>query len=165
MRKLVATLFALLFSTTLALAQATTSVQQTGTRFDAATNVGFTQAAVGSQSVLTITPPGGQYVYLTALSFDVCSNGTGLAVTNGNITSSGIIGAPSWSFSTPLTVNNCVFGQGGAGPAADAYPATTVAERFALPLRSSVPGTAVVFTSPTSAQIQYTLRAYYYFAP
>jgi len=162
MRTIIGFLLALCWSS-LAFGQA--AVQQSGIRFDAASNVGFVQAAVGSQSVLTITPPGGQYVYLTAIGIDVCQNATSTAISNGNVTSSGIVGTPSWSFSAPATANTCAFGVGGVGPVGYGYPATTVAERFALPLKSAAPGTAVVLTSPTTTNVQYTLRAYYYFAP
>jgi hypothetical protein len=165
MRRLVASLLALLCLTGHVFAQATPAVQQTGIRFDAASNVGFAQAAVNNASVLTITPPGGMYVYLTAISIDACQDATGVASTNANVTSSGIIGTPSWSFSSALAVNTCNFSVGGAGPVGYGYPATTVAERFTLPLRSSVPGTAVVLTSPSSTHTQFTIRAYYYFAP
>jgi hypothetical protein len=142
------------------------SVQQVVTRLDVASNVGFTQAGVGSSSVVTITPPGGGfYVYLTGIGIDVCESGTGTAITNGNVTSSGIVGTPSWSFSNPANINTCAFGNNSGGPVGQGYPATTVSEKFAVPLRSSTPGTAVVLTSPTTANVQYTIRAYYYFAP
>jgi hypothetical protein len=138
-------------------------VQQTATRFDAGTNVGFTQAAVGSSSVVTITPPGGQYVYLTGIGIDVCQNGTGAAITNLNVTSTGIVGTPSWSFSSPSALNTCAVGSNSGG--VGLQNGTTVKETFAVPLRSSAPGTNVVLTSPTTAQVQYTIRAYYYVGP
>lgn len=163
MRKLLA-LCGLLCSAGLAFGQA--AVQQSVERFDVNTNVGFTQAAAGSQSVLTITPPGGQYVYLTGISIDACVNNTGgTVVTNQSVTATGIIGAPGWQFSNPGTANTCAQGSNGVGPVGYGYPANTVSDKFTTPLRSSVPGTAVVFTSPTTANVAYAIRAYYYFAP
>jgi hypothetical protein len=102
----------------------------------------------------------------TGIGVDACENGTGAAMTNLNVTSSGIVGAPSWSFSGASAINTCVAGMNGAGISGFMWPnGTAVSEKFALPLRSSAPGTNVVITSPTTAQIQYTVRVYYYVAP
>jgi hypothetical protein len=126
------------------------AVQQTPTRLDAATAVAFGQAAVATASVATIVVPGGQYAYITAISIDACEDATAVALTNVNVTTAGIAGTPSYTFSYPATVNQC--------PVA-------LRETFAVPLKSIQPGTNVVFTSPSSTHVQYTIRVYYYLAP
>ena len=56
--------------------------QSSATHIDAATLVctfSPSPVAVAQQETVTCTPPNGQYVYITGLSFDVCTNGTGTA--------------------------------------------------------------------------------------
>lgn len=131
-----------------------TCVQQVPTRLDAGTFVaqGTNDHTVNQQSVATVTVPGGMYAYITAVIIDVCGDATGTAATNTNFTSTGIIGTPSWSFSatTGTTAALCQhFG-----------------DQFAIPLKSSAPGTNVVITSP-SAQVHtaFNIRVFGYFAP
>jgi hypothetical protein len=123
------------------------STQQTAARLDAG-GIAFSQVAVGSPSVATVAVPTGYFAYVTGISVDGCQDATGLAVTNGNITSSGLSTNPSWSYSMPLTASACF-----AGGIARDFPATPV---------KSLAGTNV--TSPTTSHWQYTIRVFYYLA-
>ncbi len=130
-----------------AAAAQTVPVQQQGQRLDASA-VAFAQAAVASASTATVVVPTGQYAYITGISVDGCQNATGAAVTNGNITSTGLSTNPSWSFSMALTVNGCFQG----GIVRD-FPSTPV---------KSQSGTNVTVVSPATSGWQYTVRIYYY---
>lgn len=141
-------LFLLALSFNPALAQA--PVQQAPTHLDAATAVAFAGTAVNSQSTATITVPGGQYAYITAISFDVCTNGTGTAANQVTYTSTNIAGSPQWVFSIAATASICQHWQ-------DIIPGG---------LKSAAAGTNVTIVSPTAAtNNSYTIRAYYYLAP
>lgn len=121
-------------------------------RLDAGSILAVAQAAVASSSVATVTVPSNQVAYITAIEVDGCQNGTGAAVTNGNITSTGFnsitANNPSWSFSMALTANGCF-----TGGIVRFYPSTPV---------KAVPGTNVVITSPATSGWQYTIRVYGY---
>lgn len=149
MRKLALALSFLVGLTTLAFAQAQT--QQSPTRLDACTSVGYA-AATSAQATLTITPPSGQYVYMCGFSFDVCNSGTaGTAQNNVTFTSTNIVGLPTWQYSFAAAINTCV---------------SPIREYLPTPLKSAAPGTAVVITSPaTDTNVTYTIRVPYYFAP
>jgi hypothetical protein len=125
----------------------TVSVQQAAARLDASA-VAFTQAAVAASSVATVVVPTGYYGYITGVSIDACENGSGGAITNANITSSGLSTNPSWSFSAPSAANTCAY------PTRD-FPVTPY---------NSLAGTNVVLTSPATTAVQYTIRVYYYLA-
>lgn len=131
-----------------------TCVQQVPTRLDATTFVaqGTNNNTVNQQSVATVTVPGNMSAYITAIVIDVCGDATGTASTNVNFTSSGITGAPSWSFSsTTGTTASLCFHMG---------------DQFAVPLKSSAPGTNVVITSPAAVlHTAFNIRIYGYFAP
>lgn len=132
----------------LAFGQART--QQDPTRLDAATAVSVTGTAVNTQYTLTITVPAGQYAYITALSFDVCTNGTGSAVNQVTFTSTNLSGSPVWPFSVAATASICQHWQ-------DIVPGG---------LKSAAPGTNVTIVTPAAAtNNSYTVRAYYYLAP
>lgn len=132
----------------LALAQA--PVQQSPTHLDAATAVAVTGTTANTQYTLTITVPAGQYAYITALSFDVCTNGTGSAVNQVTYTSTNLSGSPVWPFSIAATASICQHWQ-------DIIPGG---------LKSSIPGTNVTIVTPAAAtNNSYTVRAYYYLAP
>lgn len=128
------------------------SVQQAGSRVEAATGVAFAQAAVGSTSTATIVVPAGNYAYITGVSMETCANATGTTViTNGNYTTTNIQGTPSWSFSFAGTANTCI---------------PVIRESFSVPLKSAQPGVNVTFVSQTGAgNNQHTIRVYYYLAP
>jgi len=148
-RRLFAIFAVLLAFACTASAQQGSLVQQSGSRFDAATAVAFAQAAVAAQSTATISVPAGQYAYITGVGMDTCANGTGgTALTNANFTSTNLQSTPSWSISFAGTANTC---------------GTRIAEFYATPLKSLVPGTAVTVVSPAgSANNQFTIRVYYY---
>lgn len=135
---------ALLFLASPALAQ-TVPVQQTAARLDAS-SVAFAQAAAAASSVATVTVPTTMYAYITGVSIDACENGSGGAITNANITSTGLSTNPSWSFSAPSAANTCA-------QAIRDFPSTPY---------KSLYGTNVVLTSPSTTAVQYTIRVYYY---
>src|SRR6266550_4003059 len=135
MKRFCVTCLAFLLWVTVAEAQ-TVPVQQAAQRLDASA-VAFAQAAVGSPSTATVVVPTGMYAYITGISVDGCQNGTGLLITNGNITSTGLNTNPSWSYSMPLTVNGCFSG----GIVRD-FPTT--------PLKSQA-GINVTVVSPTTS--------------
>jgi hypothetical protein len=131
-------------------------IQQTATRADAATTVcpltssGAAAPAVNVQITATCTPPAGQYVYITGISFDVCTNATGTVVNQGSFTSTNLTGAPLWSFSIAATAEICQHW----------------IDNPATPLKSTAPGTAVTIVSPAAAaNNSYVQRVYAYYAP
>jgi hypothetical protein len=132
----------------LALAQA--PVQQSPTRLDSATAVAVTGTAVNNQYTATVTVPAGQYAYITAISFDVCTNGTGTAANQVTFTSTNLSGSPVWPFSVAATASICQHW-------IDTIPGG---------LKSSIPGTNVTVVTPAAAaNNSYTVRIYYYLAP
>lgn len=149
-KRFFAALAVALFGAGATFAQAPT--QQTATRLDACTNMGYT-TATSAQATLTVTPPGGQYVYMCGFSFDVCVGATaGTAQNNVTFTSTNIVGLPTWQYSYAAAIDTCV------SPPIRDFPPT--------PLKSAAPGTAVVITSPaTDTNVTYTIRVPYYFAP
>lgn len=123
--------------------------QQSGQHLDAATAVAVTGTAVNNQYTATITVPAGQYAYITALSFDVCTNGTGTGANQVTFTSTNLSGSPVWPFSVAATASICQHWQ-------DIIPGG---------LKSAAPGTNVTIVTPAAAaNNSYTVRAYYYFA-
>jgi hypothetical protein len=113
-------------------------VQQTATKLDAATNF-CTQSAnaglVNNAVTATCTPGAGQFVYLTSISFDVCSNATGTVQNNVLWTTTNLTGAPQFTHSFAATANICQHWN---------VP-------FATPVKSTVAGTPVTIVSPTGA--------------
>jgi hypothetical protein len=118
-------------------AAAQVATQQSAQHLDAATNVCTPNAAlaVNQQETVTCTPPAGQFVYITAIAFDVCTNGTGTAANQVTWTTTNITGAPTFGFSVAATASICQHW---------AIPLPT-------PLKSTAAGTAVTFVSPTAA--------------
>lgn len=129
------------------------AVQPSATKLDAATAVctfAASPVAVNQQETVTCTPPGGQFVYITGISFDVCTNGTGSAANQVTWTTTNLTGAPVFSFSIAATASICQHWS---------EPLTT-------PLKSTAAGTAVTFVSPAAAtNNSYHARVYAYFAP
>lgn len=155
-RLLLSFVFALGFAgAALAQAQVAPSVQQASTRSDAATLVGAitssgTALAVNTQTTSTLTCPSGQYCYITGITFEVCTNGTGSAQNQVTFTSTGISNTPSFEYSIAATASICQRWN----------------EVFGAPLKSLAPGTNVTFVSPAAAtNNSYNIRAYYYTAP
>ena len=149
MKRLIASIFALLAFSGVAFAQA--SIQAIGTRLDVATAVAFATAAVNNQVTATIAVPAGQYVYITAISYDVAQNNTGTtAANNVQFTTTNISGSPILSTSVAGVANTTAHGF----------------EGYAVPLKSAAPGTNVTVVSPAAnATAAYTIRVYYYTAP
>jgi len=135
-----------------AIASAQVAVQQSPTHTDAATIVCGVSAAlaVNQQETVTCTPPGGQFVYITSISFDVCTNATGTAVNQGVWTTTNITGAPTFGFSIAAAAELCQHWS---------IPLPT-------PLKSTAAGTAVTFVSnAAAANNSYHATVVAYFAP
>lgn len=148
MRKFLLGLLLLPLLSALAFGQALT--QQAPTRLDVATAVAVTGTAVNNQYTATITVPAGQYAYITAISFDVCTNGTGTAANQVTFTATNLSGSPVWPFSVAATASICQHWQ-------DVIPGG---------LKSAAAGTNVTIVTPAAAaNNSYTARVYYYLAP
>ena len=136
-------------------ASAQSPVQQSSQRLDAATAtaVSTNYNTINSQAVLTITPPAGQFVYITRLELEAIQDGTSTAAVNSAFTSTGLgsgsTASPQWGFSLAAT--------------ADAVLYRDV--NFGTPLKSAASGTNVTITSPTAAaHLAFGIKAYYYFS-
>ncbi len=150
-------------SATMAQAQVAQQTTQTGTRLDASQ---FMQGAAGgatscstvnqtaANNTVTITPPAGQYVYITGIFVDITANITGTTqVATASMTN--VTGGPFFSLATiiPTAGANGTFRQ--------------IAENYPIPLRSTAPGTAVTWV-PSAAGFTNTIicpRITGYFAP
>ena len=137
-----------------------TTVTQSASKADAATffvantrtNCTTTQETVANLT-LTITPPSGNYVYLTGLYIQVQPNATA-STSNTLWTSTNLTGSPQW-----LT---------GTTTAAAANPSVpyTVAEVYPTALKSTVAGTAVtIVPSATTASAFICAKVVGYFNP
>ena len=137
MRVLRLTLLTLGLGVSSALAQVTL-IQQTGARPDAA---GQYSTTATSAATLTLTPNGGETVYVYSIAFSECSDGTG--PTPGavmTIASTNIGGNPSWTMGTGSTVANAPGGPGKCNPPVNiTYPTG---------LKAAAPG-AVTFVNGT----------------
>ena len=109
-------------------------VQQTGQLLDAGTAVAVSANynTVNQQGVATVTPPAGQYVYITRIELEAINDGTGTAVVVVNFTSTGLgsgaTASPQWGLST-----------------ADANIFRDI--NFSTPLKSAIAGQNVTITS------------------
>lgn len=144
-------------------AQVANQTTQTGTRLDASQFLqgaagGATSCATVNQSAanntVTITPPAGQFVYITGLYVDITANITGTTQV-ATASATNLTGAPFWSLATvvPTAGANGTFRQ--------------IAENYAVPLKSTAPGTAVTWV-PSAAGFTNTIicpRIAGYFAP
>ncbi len=139
-----------------------TYTTQTAIRADAAT---FVQMITGGRTTctttqdtianttITITPPAGQYVYLTGLSIDVFPNATA-STSATNWSSTNLTGSPSWLVSTTT--------------AAAANPSVPMLmhETYPTALKSTVAGTAVTIVPvATTASAYVCARAFGYYNP
>lgn len=153
---------ALLFAAGQAVAQQATAVQQSASRLDAATGLygpagGATSCATvnttAANNTVTITPPAGQYVYMSGVYVDITADTTGLTGV-ATLSTTNVTGAPFWSLATivPTSGANGSFRQ--------------LAEVYPTPLRSTAPGTAVTFVpSAQSNHVIYCIRVAAYFGP
>ena len=102
----------------------------------------------------TVTPPAGQYVYITRVELEAINDGTGTAAVNVNFTSTGLgsgaTASPQWGLSTAATADANIFCD----------------LTFATPLKSAIAGQNVTITSP-SAELHtgFGIKIYYYFSP
>ena len=143
-------------------ANAQTSVQQSAAKADAATFFaqslgGRTTCSTSQDTVanltITITPPAGNYVYLTGLYIEGLANATGATSTT-VWSSTNLTGSPAWL--TPTT----------ASAAANPTGYISMAEVYPTAVRSTVAGTAVtILPQATTASAFLCAKAAGYFNP
>lgn len=127
---------------------ATFFVQQTGGRTSCSTS----QDTVANMTI-TITPPAGQYVYLTGLYITGQGNATGASSTT-VWSSTNLTGSPAWV--TPFI----------ASAAANPTVVASVNEVYPTAIRSTVAGTAVtILPQATTASAFLCAHAVGYFNP
>lgn len=141
--RFIALLLASLFLASGAYAQ--TTVQQALPMLNAATGLygqanGATScnavSQTAAQDTVTVTPPAGQFVYVTMVAIQNYTDATG-ATQVGTISSTNLTGAPFWSQATTLNTT------AGMQP--------MLVETYPTALKSTVPGTAVTFV-PSATQ-------------
>lgn len=128
-------------------AQLASVVQQQAARIDSGAQYSTSATTAGT---ITLTPNGGESVYIYAIDIWNCSNATGgtvgavLTMTTTNIT-----GSPAWTLGTGSTTAGALGGPGLCQQELQiSYPTG---------LKSTSPGTAVTFVLPTFAANQ-TIR-------
>ncbi len=146
----------------MAQAQVAQQVTQTAARADSGTSLnGPSGGATSCNTVnttaalntVTITPPAGQYVYITGVFIDITANITGLTG-QATLSTTNVTGGPFWSLATIIPT---------AGATGGVF--RQIAEWYATPLRSTTPGTAVTFVpSAQSANVIYCIRVAAYTA-
>ena len=106
-----------------------------------------------ANTTITITPPAGNYVYLTGLSIDVFPNAT--ASTSATTWSStNLTGSPLWLVSTTTAA--------AANPSSPFF----LHESYPTALRSTAPGTAVtIVPGASTASAFICARAFGYYSP
>lgn len=137
-----------------------TVVTQSASKADVAT---FLQTSAGGRTTcsttqdtvanltVTLTPPAGQYVYITGVYFDSLANATGATSTT-VFSSTNLTGSPAWLVPTTATA------------AANPSGATHIAESYPTALKSTVAGTAVtILPQATSASAFLCVRVAGYF--
>jgi hypothetical protein len=143
-------------------AGAQVQIQQTGTKADAATF--FSQSAGGrttcsttqdtvANETITITPPAGNYVYLTGVYIEVAANAT--AASSATLwTSTNLTGSPTWLANVTASSASVPSGE------------YVISEMYPTGLRSQVAGTAVtILPTATSASTFQCAHAVGYFSP
>jgi hypothetical protein len=119
-----------------ALAQTSALTNQSANHYDAATAFCTVTNAntVNQQATATCTSAAGKFVYLTSIAFDVCSDATGVALTNVNFTVTNLTGSPVFATS---------------------YSGTDNCQHWAVPLptpvQATAAGTNVTIVSPTAS--------------
>ena len=113
--------------------------------------VGGCTQTVNTAYTLTLTPPDGQFVYLTSLYISVTGDGTGSTQTVTAFTSTNL--GATWEYATTSAT------QVNVRKVIDQV-------QYTPPVRSIKQGVPVTFVSPSAvAQNAYCIRATYYFAP
>ena len=142
--------------------KAQTSVQQSAAKADAAsffaqstggrTSCSTTQDTVANLTI-TITPPAGNYVYLTGLYISGSQNATG--ATSATVWSStNLTGSPAWATPTIATA------------AANPSVVNNISEVYPTAVKSTVAGTAVtIVPQATSASAILCAHAVGYYSP
>lgn len=122
-----------------------TPIQQTATRLDSATNC---QNYSGTaQGTITITPPSGQFVYVTAL--DTAATAVSAPAASRVVTTTTNLGGITQTFGLTATA--------GIGANNDLVSST--------PIRSATAGTAVtIVTNAAITNVTFDLNVCYYFA-
>jgi hypothetical protein len=126
--------------------------QQSGTHIDAASLACSYSAAfaINQQETTTCTPAAGQFVYITGIAFDVCTDATAAATTPTTFTTTNLPGSPTFGMAIAATAEICQHWQ---------VPFTT-------PLKSIAAGTAVTVVSPSAAAHNaYQATVFAYTAP
>lgn len=125
------------------------ATQQSPTRLDAAVLV---QTSASTGATITITPPAGQFVYITAIDMTNCAGSSAVSAASVTSLTTTNLGGAAWTFGSGVAAGLC-----------QPPPSPGI---FATPLKSATAGTAVTLVLPTFATNQ-TIRvsAYYYFAP
>jgi hypothetical protein len=118
-------------------ASAQVVTQQSASRLDASQLACSYSAAFGvdQQVTTTCTPNAGQYVYITTIAFDACTDGTGTAVTPTTFTTTNIPGTPTFGFAIAASAEICQHWQ----------------VVFPSPVKSTAANTAVTVVSPAAA--------------
>ena len=143
-------------------ANAQTSVQQSAAKADAATFFaqslgGRTTCSTSQDTVanltITITPPAGNFVYLTGLYIEGLANATGASSAT-VWSSTNLTGSPAWT--TPFTASAA------ANPTNPLY----LAETYPTAIKSTVAGTAVtILPQATSASAYLCAHAVGFYSP
>ncbi len=145
MRKLLIILF-LLASVRPVAAQQPTPVQQVPARLDAAAQIATTAS---SATTLTLTPNGGETVYVYEVDVQNCDDATGAtAAATTNITTSNLTGSPIWIMQSGSATASS-YGPGGC--------LQSFSINYPGGLKATAIGTPVTFVTPTFATHQ-TIR-------
>lgn len=156
-RKLTFAFAALLALAVPALAQnAAPPVQQSAQRADAGMGAAVSGSfnTINTQTTATVTPPAGQYAYITRIEMEACQDATASANVNLAFTSTGLgsgaSASPQWGISLPATADLCAYRD----------------VNFATPLKSAIAGQNVTVVSPAAiAHTAYNSKIFYYFSP
>lgn len=145
---------------TAALPGGVTAVQQSAARADAAafnnsptfTNCTTTQASTANLTI-TVTPPAGNYVYLSSLTAQQGSNATGAAAASvAALSSTNLTGAPAWLLDT--------------NTGSQSIGAEVINQVWPTGLKSTAPGTAVtIVPTATLASTYVCIQASGWYSP
>lgn len=123
-------------------------VQQSPTRFDAATTVGTSKT---SAATITIAAVNGQYFYLTGIDISNCATTTVTPAAPTDVTTTNLNGAV-WTVGSGATSGLC--------------QAANISSFGPAGLKSALPGTATTVVLPTFATNQVVrVSVYGYYAP
>ena len=137
-------------------------VQQSSTMLNAANQVASTAAAVNATQAagtVTITPPAGQFVYVTGLYVAACADGTvSVSSVQQNFTTTG--------FSGTLSIETSYISAATITSNPGAIQCDRVTLPFSVPLKSATAGTAITVVPPAqAAHMSFPIIVTYYTAP